>query len=122
MPEHNQSSGQLPPAQPSPRDVWADGAAYEGYVGRWSRLVAREFLGWIAVASGGRWLDVGCGTGALSLSILEYTDPAEIQGIDRAAGYVACAREQVPDPRARFDVGDAHTLAVGSAMYDAVVS
>src|SRR5215203_3657595 len=50
--------------------AWNSGDAYEPYVGRWSRLVAREFLGWLAVAPGGRWLDVGCGTGALAETIL----------------------------------------------------
>jgi hypothetical protein len=39
--------------------------AYEPYVGHWSRLVAREFLGCLAVLRGGRWLVVGCGTEAL---------------------------------------------------------
>jgi hypothetical protein len=47
------------------KDVWASGDAYEPYVGRWSRLVAREFVKWIGVASKKQWLDVGCGTGAL---------------------------------------------------------
>jgi hypothetical protein len=54
------------------KDVWASGAAYEAYVGRWSRLVAREFLGWLAWPPGKRWLDVGCGTGVLSRAILDY--------------------------------------------------
>jgi len=31
-------------------DSWDSGDAYEAYVGRWSRLVAREFLGWLAAA------------------------------------------------------------------------
>ena len=43
-------------------DAWDSGDAYEPYVGRWSRLVAPEFLEWLAVPPGGRWLDVGCGT------------------------------------------------------------
>src|SRR5919198_5704459 len=46
--------------------VWASGDQYEPYVGRWSRLVAREFLAWIAVPPDSAWLDVGCGTGALT--------------------------------------------------------
>ena len=28
-------------------DRWASGAAYEGYIGRWSRLVAPEFIDWL---------------------------------------------------------------------------
>ncbi len=105
-----------------PADAWASGASYEPYVGRWSRLVAREFLGWLTIDSGSRWLDVGCGTGALSQTILETAYPAAVDGFDRAAGYIAFAREQVSDPRARFDLGDAQALPVPDATYDAAVS
>ena len=65
-------------------DVWASGAAYEPYVGRWSRLVAREFLEWLAVPPDSRWLDVGCGTGALSQTILEVASPSAVKLIARA--------------------------------------
>ena len=47
-------------------DRWASGDLYEPYVGRWSRLVAPEFLAWLARPGRADWLDVGCGTGALS--------------------------------------------------------
>ena len=105
-----------------PPDVWADGAAYERYVGRWSRIVARQFLAWLAVAPNRRWLDVGCGTGILTRAILEHAQPAGIQGIDRSLGFVAFARQQARDPRVRFDVADAQQLAVEPGGYDAVVS
>jgi hypothetical protein len=45
-----------------------------------------------------------------------------VHGIDPSAGYLALAREQVRDPRARFDLGDARHLSVESARHDAVVS
>jgi SAM-dependent methyltransferase len=102
--------------------VWASGAAYEPYVGRWSRLVAPEFLSWLAVPPGGRWLDVGCGTGALSATILEHAAPREVVGIDPSPGYVAYAREHVPDARTRFEVGDAQALPYEEGWFDAVVS
>lgn len=105
-----------------PKDRWASGAAYEPYVGRWSRLIAREFLGWLAVSPGSRWLDVGCGTGALSQSILEYAAPAAITGIDPSEDYLAFAREQARDARISFAVGDARSLPVADGAYDAVVS
>src|SRR5215472_1378248 len=83
-------------------DVWASGAAYEPYVGRWSRLVAREFVSWLAVPCGSRWLDVGCGTGALSQTILQMAAPGVVTGVDPSAAYVAFAREQVADTGTTF--------------------
>ena len=53
-----------------PTNPWASGESYEAYCGRWSRRVATEFLGWLAVPPGARWLDVGCGTGALTEAVL----------------------------------------------------
>ena len=53
------------------RDAWAAGDRYEPYVGRWSRRVASHFLEFLAAPSGGEWLDVGCGTGALSETALD---------------------------------------------------
>lgn len=105
-----------------PADVWASGAAYEPYVGRWSRLVARELVAWLAVPGGWPWLDVGCGTGALSQVILDCASPSRVDGLDRSEGYVAYAREQVRDPRARFDVADAQVLPAEEGVYDVVVS
>lgn len=105
-----------------PDDVWATGDAYEPYVGRWSRLVAREFLGWLAVPPGGRWLDVGCGTGALSQAILLHAAPAAVTGVDPSEGYVAYARAHVRDDRATFITGDAQALEGPAGAYDAVVS
>jgi len=83
-------------------DRWDSGDAYEPYVGRWSRLLAREFLRWLAVPPGRGWLDVGCGTGALAESILALAAPREVVGIDPSPAYVAFARERLNDPRVRF--------------------
>jgi SAM-dependent methyltransferase len=106
----------------SPKETWASGAAYESFVGRWSRLIAREFLSWLNVPAGSRWLDVGCGTGALSQTILDLTAASHVTGIDRSAEQVAFAREQVSDERAQFEVGDAQSLTAEPEAYQAVVS
>jgi SAM-dependent methyltransferase len=103
-------------------EVWASGAAYEPYVGRWSRLVAREFLTWLAVPSQYRWLDVGCGTGALAQTILAASGPAEVKGVDRSEEFVEYARHQTPDKRASFETGDAQALPVEDRCYDVAVS
>jgi ubiquinone/menaquinone biosynthesis C-methylase UbiE len=102
--------------------IWASGAAYEPYVGRWSRLVAREFLSWLAVPAERRWLDVGCGTGALTETILAEAAPAEVVGVDASEAFLAYARERVQDRRARFEQGDAERLPLEAAGFDAAVS
>lgn len=104
------------------RDVWAVGAAYEAYVGRWSRLVARELLRWLGVPARSRWLDVGCGTGTLVETIVAHAAPRGVLGIDRSRGFVAHARARVTDALTAFQVGDAQALAVADDTFDAVVS
>src|SRR5258706_15657298 len=37
-------------------DEWILGDAYEAYVGRWSRRVAAQFVRWLAIPPGRRWL------------------------------------------------------------------
>lgn len=102
--------------------VFGDGAIYETYVGRWSRLVAPPFLEWCTVPAGGRWLDVGCGTAALTQTILQTMAPTHVKGIDRSEGFIAFAQEQIRDTQAEFEVGDAMALPVETGSYDAVVS
>jgi ubiquinone/menaquinone biosynthesis C-methylase UbiE len=106
----------------APKDVWASGNSYEPYVGRWSRLVAKEFIERLALPERGYWLDVGSGTGVLSQTILEMTNPQKVKGIDRSEDYVTFARNRVDDPRAGFEVGNAQSLPVESESFDAAVS
>ena len=104
----------------SRHDVWAQGAGYERYIGRWSRPVAAAFLDWLSVPPGKAWLDVGCGSGALSQRIVEAAAPAAVVGIDSSEGFVAHASAHVAG--AQFRVGDAQALPVGDDEFDAVVS
>jgi SAM-dependent methyltransferase len=84
------------------KDTWATGDTYEPYMGRWSRLVAREFLAWLAVPHDRTWLDVGCGTGALSHVILRTARTRSIVEVDPSEGYIAYARLQASDERLQF--------------------
>jgi SAM-dependent methyltransferase len=104
------------------KDMWTGRASYEYYVGRWSKPVARQFLTWLGIPSGAKWLDVGCGTGALSQTILEITSPHMVLGIDSSEGYIEFARKQIQNPRVVFRLGDSQALPVESAAYDVVVS
>ena len=103
-------------------EVWAVGDAYEGYVGRWSRPVAAAFVDWLDVPAGRQWLDVGCGTGALTATVLAVADPARVVGLDPSEEFLATARARIVDPRSSFRVGDARSLPVPGRGFDAVVS
>jgi hypothetical protein len=52
-------------------DTWMTGAAYEAYMGRWSRPLARVFVEWLHPKPSAHWLEVGCGTGALTSTNLQ---------------------------------------------------
>lgn len=106
----------------APADNWSTGAVYEPYIGRWSRLVAADFVDWVGVSAGGRWLDVGCGTGALTHAVLDRAQPGQVTGIDPSAGFIQHAQANTPDLRADFAVGKAQRLAFDDESFDAVVS
>lgn len=105
-----------------PASRWDDGGMYESYVGRWSRLVAHEFLAWLDMPADADWLDVCCGTGALTQTILAQASPASARGIDRSPDFIEFARLHTADPRASFAVGDAQALPEPDAVADVVVS
>jgi SAM-dependent methyltransferase len=102
--------------------TWSSGAAYEPFIGRWSRLVAHEFVAWLDVPPGARWLDVGCGTGALTSTVLSLAEPVAVLGVDPAEAYVTHARAAVTDPRVLFEVGDAQALPVPDGAFDVAVT
>ena len=103
-------------------DRWSNAGEYERFMGRWSRLVAREFLGWISVPWRQRWLDVGCGTGALSETVLSRCQPTELVGVDRSLAYATAARAARREPIAHFMAADGAHLPLRGTHFDAAVS
>ena len=102
-------------------DTWDQGDSYERYMGRWSRLIARTFIDWLALPAGYDWLDVGCGTGALASAIAESAGPHRISGIDPSRAFIEAARRNLgEDPDLR--VGDARDLPFVESEFDAAVS
>jgi SAM-dependent methyltransferase len=101
-------------------DRWAGGDAYERYVGRWSRLVADRFVDWLAIPGGAAWLDVGCGTGALSATIVDRAEPSRMTGVDPSLPFLQQASHTLSG--ARFIVGRAERLPTLARRFDAVVA
>lgn len=103
-------------------EVWAVSDAYEAYVGRWSLRVADQFVRSLGRAPGSRWLDAGCGTGALTVTVLATARPTRVVGVDPSTGFLTGARTRIADDRAAFCAGDAAALPFAGATFDTVVS
>jgi SAM-dependent methyltransferase len=103
-------------------DRWQDGDAYERYIGRWSRRAAGSFVAWLNVPAGSTWVDVGCGTGALTARIAELAAPARVVGVDPSPDFVATATSRLDDTAVTFTVGRADALPLDDKVADAVVS
>lgn len=106
----------------SPEDRWDSASSYEHFMGRWSRELAREFVDWLDVTPDGHWLEVGCGTGALTAGILAMGRPASVVATDASLQFVAQARTALPDDRVQFLAASADELPTRAAGYDVVVS
>ena len=102
-------------------DPWERGDPYERYVGRWSRRVAPRFVAWLAMPAGRRWLDVGCGTGALCGAIADHAAPASITGVEPSDGFRDTARARLAG-RATLHRGSAAEIPLGDAEVDVAVS
>jgi SAM-dependent methyltransferase len=98
-----------------------DGAAYERYMGEWSRLAGETFLDWLAPKPGLRWLDVGCGNGAFTEMIVERCAPVSVDGIDPSEAQLAYARTRPAARVAQFRQGDAMALPFPEDTFDAAV-
>ena len=106
----------------SRHDAWNAGDSYDIYMGRWSRQIAVKFLDWLNLPKQLGWLEVGCGTGALTESILSKCEPSSLLGIEQSKEFVATARAKVVDDRVEFQVGDAQDLELPGHSRDSVVS
>ena len=98
-----------------------DGAAYEHFMGVWSRLVGEAFVDWLAPAAGGRWADIGCGNGAFTELLLERCAPLAVDGIDPSPEQLAYARTRLAGRAVAFRQGDAMSLPYDDAVFDAAV-
>jgi len=102
-------------------DTWERGSPYEQYVGRWSRQIAPMFLSWLKIPAGRRWLDVGCGTGALCATIVDRCSPSSVAGVEPSEGFLTTAKENLAG-RAALHQGSATAIPLDDASVDVAVS
>jgi len=102
-------------------DTWERGSPYEQYVGRWSRQLAPRFLAWLNIPGGRRWLDVGCGTGALCAAIVDQCSPASVAGVEPSSGFLEAAKASLGS-RVELHQGSATAIPLDDASVDVVVS
>ena len=113
--------------------VWSV-AAYRAFLFRDEDSLARKIISGVAscvkLPDGGKGLDVGCGSGALTIACAKANPGAEMLGIDRwEAEYVSysydlCCRNSAAEgvKNARFAKGDAIKLDFPDETFDAVTS
>jgi SAM-dependent methyltransferase len=102
-------------------DKWTSGTDYDQWMGRWSRLVAHEFLHWLNFPSNLRWLDVCCGSGVLTEAIIERCAPARVAGVDASPQQIEFARAHRARPAVSFETGDAMALPFPAGSFDVAV-
>ena len=83
---------------------------------------ARQYYERLEIPAGGKLLDVGCGSGQLSL--MASRDGIRTIGVDIAENLIERARERAIAERlsAQFEVADAEALPFEDASFDVVVS
>ena len=97
---------------------FSDGAGYERFMGRWSRLAGQQFIKWVDAPKGKSWLDVGCGNGAFTEEIYAHAGPSAVNGIDPSEGQLAFARTRPGTPGAKYQRSDATPLPFDDASFD----
>ncbi|WP_433989421.1 2-methoxy-6-polyprenyl-1,4-benzoquinol methylase, mitochondrial (plasmid) [Pseudoseohaeicola sp. NH-UV-7] len=103
-------------------DAWSAGQSYEHYMGRWSRKIAAKFVNWVDPPANADWLEIGCGTGALTEAILAAARPRSILSTDQSKDFVAHAKAEISDDRADFAVASADHLPCMDTSADIVTS
>jgi SAM-dependent methyltransferase len=99
-----------------------DASQYEQMMGRFSRVLARQFIGFAGLRDGEAVIDVGCGTGNLTFELLAAAKDLAVTAVDYSPIFLAAARAKPGADAVRFEQGDAAALPMGDASFDRALS
>ncbi len=97
-------------------------AAYESFMGRWSRRLSAPFIEFSGIADDENIIDVGCGTGSLTFAVAGAANIGRIVGVDLSEVYLDHAKRNTDDVRVTFQKGDATALDFPDATFDRAMS
>ena len=95
---------------------------YELWMGRWSARLAPAFVSFANLTKGGKFLDVGSGTGILAAALLTGVENARVIGIEPGESYVAYSRARFPDDQLSFEQGSAMDIPFADEQFDGTLS
>jgi SAM-dependent methyltransferase len=93
---------------------------YDRHVGRYGRQLAAGLINFAGVRPGDKVLDVGCGTGQLSMALAAIVGDENVAAIDPAEDVVEVCRGRVPAGDVR--VGSAEALPFADQAFDTALA
>ena len=104
-----------------PTEKWATGDVYEHFMGRWSREIAKKFVHWLNPRAHHQvWMELGCGTGALTESIQSIASPKTIIATDASFDFLQYSKQHLDNMN--FSVFDAQSIGLVNNRVDVAVS
>ena len=74
---------------------------YGGFMGRYSWVLASHFVDFFGLPQRGRFLDIGCGPGALTVEVAERLGVDRVAAVDPSPAFVAACQARLPGVEVR---------------------
>jgi SAM-dependent methyltransferase len=98
----------------------APAEAYDRFVGRYGRELARALIGAAGLRPGDRALDVGCGPGALTAELVALLGAEHVAAVDPSPPFAEACRRRLPGVDVR--VASAEALPFEDGAFDHALS
>jgi SAM-dependent methyltransferase len=94
--------------------------AYDRHTGRYGRELSAAFVRFAGIEPGMRVLDVGCGTGALTMRLAKIVGGDRVLAVDPSEAFADACTRRVPG--AAVSIGTAEALPFEDCGFDAVLA